>query len=289
MHRILIGTLVVLSPALTADAQSQSISVRSVQIALLHEADLAAPDSGLCMEILVDEGDAVSKGDLLIRLDDAQEQLLVAKSEQELAIARKKAENRVTVDIAKKAEGAARAKLQLSEKAVARYPKSVPEEQIQELKFAAEKAKLEISQAEFELGLAGMDAKLIENELLSAKDKLARKQIRSSLDGVVVEVNAHAGEWVDTGHKLIRVVRLNRLRVNGFVSANEIPSELTGREAELRAKRDGRPDLVRAVRIRFVSPEANSLTGERRLWAELDNADGAFFPGMPAMLTISKD
>jgi multidrug efflux pump subunit AcrA (membrane-fusion protein) len=288
MNRLVIATVLVLPPLFRAEAQSEAIAVRSVQITLLDEADLSAPESGLCLELLVEEGDRVSKGDLLIRLDDSQEQLKVERSQQELAIARKQAENQVAVEIAQKAEGAARSKLNLSKKALARYPKSVPEEQIEEETFVADKAKLEIVRAEFDLEVAGLNAKLIENELLSANEKLARKQIRSSLDGVVVEVNANAGEWVEVGHKLIRVVRLNRLRVNGFVSANVIPSELTGREAELRAKRDGRPDLVRTVKIRFVSPEANSLTGERRLWAEIDNEDGAFFPGMPATLTIGK-
>jgi multidrug efflux pump subunit AcrA (membrane-fusion protein) len=54
----------------------------------------------------------------------------------------------------------------------------------------------------------------------------------------------------------------------------------------LTAMREGRKDLTFKVKIEYVSPEANPVSGERRLWVEIDNQDGALFPGMQAKLEI---
>jgi macrolide-specific efflux system membrane fusion protein len=278
--------LLLILPWQHAAAQSKPIPVQFVQVTLLAEADLAAPEPGRCFELLVGEGDLVKRGDLLIRLDDTQERIEVARATTEFEIAKMKARNTIAVDIAEKADGAAKSKLKRSEESREKYPKSVPEEVIEELRFLSQKAESEIAAAKFELDLAQKEAELADHKLQSAKDKLDRRQIRAPINGVIVEVDANEGEWVEAGRTLLRVVRLDRLRVTGFVPAKYLPDELVGQEAELTAVREGRPNLTRTVKIGYVSPEANPVSGERRLWVEIDNPEGALFPGMKAELEI---
>lgn len=286
MKQIAILMVLLIPQRQTAIAQSKAIPVQFVQVTLLDEADLAAPEAGQCFQLLAEEGGQVKRGDLLVRLDDTQEKIDVARATLELQIARMKAENPIAVEVAKKAEGAAKSKLRRKEESRDKYPKSVPEEEIEELKFEAEKAAAEIAREEFELELAVKQAELVENGLLSAKDKLDRRQVRSPINGVIVDVDINEGEWAEAGRKLVRVVRLDRLRVTGFVPSQYLPDELIGQEAQFTAIREGRSDLTLTVKIEYVSPEANPVSGERRLWVEIDNQDGALFPGMQAKLEI---
>ncbi|MDC0308057.1 MAG: HlyD family efflux transporter periplasmic adaptor subunit [Planctomycetaceae bacterium] len=268
-------------------AESQSIPVKFVQVTLLDEADLAAPESGRCFELLVKEGQLIDRGALLVRLDDTQESIEVTHATKELEIARLKSTNKIDVEIAQKAEGAAKSKLKRKEDSRAKYPKSIPEEEIEELRFLAQKTASEIAKAKFDLELAQHEAELAANALLSAKDKLDRRQVRSPINGMVVEVDVNEGEWVETGRKLVRVVRLDRLRVAGFVPLKYLPDELIGQDAELTLIREGRENVSLTVQIGFVSPEANPVSGERRIWVEIDNSKGTLFPGMTAKLEIN--
>jgi multidrug efflux pump subunit AcrA (membrane-fusion protein) len=281
-----LAAAIVFAPFSTVFAQSNGIPVQFVQVTLLNESDLAAPDAGRCFELPAAEGQHVKRGDLLIRLDDTQEKIGVDRATTELQITQMKAVNSISIDIARKANGAAKSKLKRSEESRVKYPKSIPEEVIEELQFLTDKTESEISQAEFDLELAKKNAALAASELELAQEKLDRRQVRSPFNGVVVEVLANEGEWVEAGQKLARVVRLDRLRVTGFVPSKYLPDELIGREAEFTAIREGRENVTLKLKIEYVSPEANPVSGERRLWVEIDNRDGHLFPGMQAKLEI---
>jgi macrolide-specific efflux system membrane fusion protein len=38
--------------------------------------------------------------------------------------------------------------------------------------------------------------------------------------------------------------------------------------------------------VAFVSPEVDPITGQVRIWAEIDNRDGRLRPGQPVRMTI---
>lgn len=285
--RPLIWILLIVFPIPSAFAQSDALSVQFVQLILLDEADLAAPDAGLCSTLLVEEGDSVKRGDLLVRLDDTQEQIEVERAATELEIAQMEAKSTIEIEVAKKANGAAVSKLKRSEESRAKYPKSVSEELIEELQFLTEKTKSEIDKAVFDQSLSIKKADLAKHELNAMKNRLDRRRVQSPIDGVIVKVDVNEGEWVETGRSMLRVVRLDRLRVTGFVASKYLPDELVGRDAVFTAIRDGREDYVRNVKIEYVSPEVNPVSGERRLWVDIDNAKGVLFPGMKAKLEIA--
>jgi multidrug efflux pump subunit AcrA (membrane-fusion protein) len=45
---------------------------------------------------------------------------------------------------------------------------------------------------------------------------------------------------------------------------------------------------VFAGKIVFVSPEVDPITGQVRIWAEIDNRDGRLRPGQPAQMVVSQ-
>jgi macrolide-specific efflux system membrane fusion protein len=43
-----------------------------------------------------------------------------------------------------------------------------------------------------------------------------------------------------------------------------------------------------AGKIVFVSPEVDPITGQVRIWAEIDNRDGRLRPGQPARMAVGQ-
>jgi len=50
---------------------------------------------------------------------------------------------------------------------------------------------------------------------------------------------------------------------------------------------DGKPQAF-SGKIAFISPEVDPITGQVRVWAEVDNRDGRLRPGQAAMMKVRK-
>src|SRR5262249_41205181 len=132
------------------------------------------------------------------------------------------------------------------------------------------------------------DAKAAEVEL--ADVNIARRVVKAPLDGVVAQVNVHKGEWVKPGDPLMRVVRLDRLRAEGFLNLQRSnPVEIEDRKVTVRVDLDHARHIEVPGKIVFVSPLVEA-GGEYRVTAELENLqeNGRWVlrPGMTATLTI---
>ena len=119
---------------------------------------------------------------------------------------------------------------------------------------------------------------------------LAKLQVDAPIDGIVVELFKHAGEWVEPGQPVLRMVRMDRLRVEGFLRADKLaPNEVLGKPVTIRVRlvRDKTVELK--SRISFVSPLVEG-SGEYRVWADISNqiANGHWLirPGLLAEMTI---
>jgi macrolide-specific efflux system membrane fusion protein len=96
------------------------------------------------------------------------------------------------------------------------------------------------------------------------------------------------GEWVEPGEPIVRILRLDRLKAEGLVSADALDGSLLGRPVTLTVNQSQKPVQYRG-KIAFVSPEVDPVNGQVRFWAEIENADLALRPGLHGSLTISAD
>ena len=62
---------------------------------------------------------------------------------------------------------------------------------------------------------------MAEAEVQAAEANLERRRITAPLDAVVVELSRHEGEWAQVGDPVMRLVRIDRLRVEGFLNAKD--------------------------------------------------------------------
>jgi macrolide-specific efflux system membrane fusion protein len=84
----------------------------------------------------------------------------------------------------------------------------------------------------------------------------------------------------------VRVLRVDRLRVEGFVPVKQLPGELEGRRVTLTVDLPGKPGAIFDGSVVFVSPEVNPVNGQVRVWAEVENPKLLLRPGIRGSLAI---
>jgi multidrug efflux pump subunit AcrA (membrane-fusion protein) len=84
---------------------------------------------------------------------------------------------------------------------------------------------------------------------------------------------------------VLRLVRLDRLRVEAFAPARELALQ-HGQSVAVFIDVPGRGPVRASARLVFISPEVNPVNGQVLLWAEVENPDLLFKPGQTATLEI---
>jgi len=254
------------------------------------EARVPAREAGVLVEVRVKEGDAVKAGDLLARIDDleAQEAYKVARFNWE--VAKEEAASDVSVRYAKAAAAVARAEYQAAIVANQRVPGTVPETEINRLRLTWERTMLEIEKAETDRRIAALKVNVKQAEAAMAYENLQRRQILSPLDGIVDEIRGRQGEWVKPGDMVMRVIRLDRLRIEGFINRAEVgPNEVAGKPVTVRVKLARGQEETFFGRVDFASPTVPA-GGQFRVCAEVENRqqNGHWLlgRGMTAEMTI---
>lgn len=156
-----------------------------------------------------------------------------------------------------------------------------------ELKTALRAAELELAKSRFDQSILRLRSDSIRHQVDQAKIVVLKHRILSPSEGVVADVFRRPGEWVQPGDAILRIVKLSRLRADGF-----LPSE---RAIRLRRQSDEKVEKKRVSLhwqmatgerksipgvISFVSPEVDAINNQVRFWVEFDNADLNVLPGM---------
>lgn len=243
-------------------------------------------------------------------LDEAQQ--TAQEHELLVEIANRKADNETRVLASKKSQAVAKNELDRANRARQRFVDSVSRSEIDGLRLAYEKTHLESKQAEFDQQIDRLQAKAEQEAARSHQLKIERSSIEvdqavadqtvqqlelklyqqqqalaeltierakflAPFDGVVAEVLHRKGDWVKAGDPVIRVIRLDRLCVEGFISAEKAMS-LKG-NLTLQIFANG-TTIERAGQVVFISSEIDPVNNEVKFRVEFDNSEQDVLPGM---------
>ncbi len=164
---------------------------------------LGSPVTGLLESVKVDRGKTVERDQIVAEIESAVEAATV-----ELNKARAKS----TAEIE-----AQQARLDLSLKQLARTTKLYKKKNVSEQQVDERQAEVEINTRE--LARTKLARRLAELELERSQKALARRRIRSPIDGVVTERILSAGEFVHQESQIMVIAQLNPLHVETFLPA----------------------------------------------------------------------
>src|SRR5262245_43341577 len=242
-------------PLVSTPAGSKQVQLTNCLVSLVEDVQVPALEAGALRSVEVTDGQIVQQGQLLARIDDRQPQLdkLAAELQRDAALA--KAQDDIEVRFSIAAQAVAAAELERALAIERRSPGGITQQEIQKLQLAKHRDELQIEKSKLEMRVAKMNADVHQAAVQSAENDVARRQIVSPLDGVVVALLHEKGEWVAAGEGVVQVVRIDRLRVEGLLSAADYgPAEITDRpvtvEVPLAGGRIGRF----TGKVVFISP-----------------------------------
>lgn len=283
-----IGVALLSSGALAIDARAEesiTLRIESVVLRPMQEAEVPAEQTGLLQKIVVVEGQQVRKGEVLATLDARKAKLAVARAQLEYELAKTRAENEIQTLYAEKALEVAEAELRRSSESIKEFAKSISQSQLDVEQLTVEKLMLERQQAEHERVLERFGVRLKQTELEAARLQLDQHRLLAPFDGTVVMVRGRVGEWVEVGASVMRLMAVEKLRAEGFLSAEQATAELVGRPVLFKTASGGKTMETLGV-LRFVSPEIEPITRQVRVWAEFPSGAGKLRPGEKGTLLI---
>lgn len=288
----------VLASAVPALAQAPApLTLNSVVLRPMVEAETPARQIGVLAKIDVDEGAMVAAGDVLASLDDRTAKLTVHQAEIERDQAQAKVENDLRLQYADKALEVARAEMRRSIESNEQFPNSISQSQLDVERLTIDKLELERKQAERDMESDKFEFQLKENALAAAALELELHSVRAPFAGVVALVRGRVGEWVQPGAPVVRLVAIDMLRAEGFAPAAAVGELATGaavrftpEEGRDKAAGDAVAKTTPATefvgKIGFISPETDPVTHQVRVWAEIDNRDHRLRPGQQGRMQI---
>jgi macrolide-specific efflux system membrane fusion protein len=286
----LTSTLVVALLAVTPfRAHTEPLTLDSVVLRPMVEAEVPARHTGVLATISVEEGAAVKAGDVLAALDDRAARLAVAKADLEREQVFAKANNELRIQYADKALEVARAEMKRSSESNEQFARSISQSQLDVERLTVEKLELERKQAEHDIALEKFELRLKENALDAARLELELHAIKAPFAGVVALVRGRPGEWMQPGAVVLRLVAIDKLRAEGFAPAAAANEKLLGSKIQFVVAEDAdaasKAAPVEGV-LRFISPEIDPVSRQVRVWAEIENKALQLRPGQQGQLII---
>lgn len=194
-----------------------------------RRADLRAEVSAVVQTVLKENGDAVKRGELLVRLDDTS--------------------IRDSMDSA--AEGV-RSASQSAEQT---------ERQLQRLKTLQAQGMSStqaMEDAQTRRNTAQSDLVAAQARAAAARQQLQRTEVRAPFDGVVSERKVSAGDTAQVGKELLKVIDPKTMRFEGLVSADRINDVAVGQTVSFRV--NGLAEQEFLGKIKRIDAAANPTT-----------------------------
>lgn len=198
--------------------------------------EIRSPANGLIERINVDRGQVVRQGDVLVTLDSGYERA-------SLDLAR----HRATM------EGAVRSGESRVEFSTFKFKRR---EELLAQKYVSQQdrdeAATEKRLAEAELQDARDNRRLAELEVRRNEEQIRLRSLRSPVNGVVMERNAHAGELADPGEQrkpLLRIAEIGVLHAEAILPAEAYAQVRVGMAATVLAEVPSRLRVPATVRV----------------------------------------
>ncbi|QGJ71416.1 HlyD family efflux transporter periplasmic adaptor subunit [Planctomycetales bacterium 10988] len=264
------------------------IHVPGCLVSLVEEIEVPAKEAGVIAAMEIKPGMIVEAGQQLAQLEDEQTRYEKQQMEYDREIALRESENDIAIRLARKTQEVAKAELYHKQQANMTVSKSVSQSEIRQLMLAVERTKLQIEESEHKQELARMTAESRQVGVQMAELRLQRHLIKAPIPGVVAEVFRRPGEWVAPGDTILKIYRIDRVRIEGFLSISEAGPEILGNLVNVTVELPGRRRVQYPGKIVFVSPEVEPVRGELRVWAEVENANHELLPGLKAEMQIQR-
>jgi RND family efflux transporter MFP subunit len=216
-----------------------------------RRADLRAEVSAVVLQVLRENGDAVRRGDLLVRLDDT-----------------------AIRDGLAAAESASRAAAQAFEQAERQFQRMTT------LRTSGMASAQQLEDAEVRRNNAQSDVEGAKTRVVLARQQLQRTEVRAPFDGVVSDRKVSAGDTAQVGKELLKVIDPRSMRFEAMVSADNVGEVKVGQKVHFRVNGYGEQEFQ--GKVRRLNPAANPTTRQVEMLVDFVGDDQPRLGGLYA-------
>lgn len=217
-----------LTPVLTGAIQAE------------RRADLRAEIASVVLRVVRDNGEAVKKGELLVKLDDAAIRDSLASAEESLRAA------------TRSLEGAERTF-----------------ERLKSLQAQGMSSIQAMEDAEVRRNMAQSEVVAARARMATARQQLERTEVRAPFDGVIAARKVSAGDTATMGKELVQVIDPGSLRYEALVPAERVADLRVGQAVKIRIQGSG--DADREGRIRRIDAVAQPVSRQVAVVVDLSS------------------
>lgn len=240
--------------AIAARALSVSLPL-SGSLAPLNQATIKAKVSGEIRETTVQEGQQVAKGQVLLRLDAADQRARLTQQQAML--------------------DEAQARLSMASKNEANSQALLKQKYISQTAYDTTQNSVDLARASVKSAAAMVEI---------ARIALADTVIRAPMAGIVSKRHVQAGEKVAPDMPVYTIVNLAQLTLEAPVPSAEIPRIKIGQEVRFKVDGFGVRDFT--GKVARINPTTESGSRAMLVYIAVDNGDGALRGGMFAKGSI---
>jgi membrane fusion protein, multidrug efflux system len=194
-----------------------------------RRADLRAEIQSVVLQVLKENGDAVRRGDVLVRLDDTAIRDSLASAEATL-----------------------RAATQAFEQSGRQL------ERMKTLRGSGMTSAQALEDAEIRRNTTQSEVEAARARMVLARQQLQRTEVRAPFDGVVSDRKVSAGDTAQIGKELLKVIDPTSMRFEALVSADHVGEVKAGQAVHFRVHGYGEQEF--AGKVRRLNPSANPTT-----------------------------
>ena len=275
-------------------------------LAANQQTDVAPETSGKVLAVGVDMGSYVRRGQMLVKLDDADFRIRIQQAQAQLDQAKatlRQNEAKIGLRPGQKFNpvnvpevASARAALDLAEKNLQRYEKLIESGDVSRASYDQQKSTRDMAREQYQVavhqaqqnyaGVANAQGAVdsAQTAVALARRSLNYTMIKAPIGGYVSERNADIGEYVSPQQKVATIVNLDPLRVRIDIPEQAIPRVHVGESVSVTVA--AYTDRTFAGRIARVSPSVSATSRTLTVEAEVQNPGALLKPGQFATVRI---
>ncbi len=245
----------------TSTGTPESINVNVALVSSIRDIEVPALIKGFIESVNFEEGQTVQKGEVLAQLDMTSINGELAAAQIQLDNATLQSEDNTPVEFARARLATATQEYNTDARLV--NSRSVTKQELERKRLSMIEARLQLDRANAQKLIDAGAVKIEEQSVAAVRNLVDRHSIKAEFSGSIMQVERNAGEFVQEGQTVVRLVDLREVKVAGRVKSTEInPTDVKGRPVTVTLKLAGGETRSFEGQVNTIALDFNQSEGD---------------------------